>query len=201
MNFRQAPRGGRIILTIFQNHSFSGRDAPPALSGTKPSQRGKKEENKCNRNPLSQPARWWSHLVAVLAAFQSPAAPDLSIFGFGGADHAESGHDIDRPNRQFQQQRCITADVVFYRGSVFAGGAAQIDRQTVALAGLANTPVTTPTLATQEGELYSVCVNPGIRADGIESKRQLQRALRFGIGWGSRRGHLRHLHDACRGRY
>lgn len=98
-------------------------------------------------------------LSAVLAAFQSPAAPDLSIFGFGEQITPSPATTLTARIGN-SSNSVITADVVFYRGSVFAGGAAQIDRQTVALAGLANTPVTTPTLATQEGELYSVCVNP-----------------------------------------
>ena len=143
--------------------SFQLTRAHTPVSETRHSKAENERENGCNEESRSAPAQRQSYSQHYGGGRLPGAAPDLSIFDFGSQILPSSSTTL---TARIANSSNVTAsaDVVFYRGSVNAGTAVQFNRQTVSLAGLANTPVTTPTIAVQEGDIYSVCVIPKARS-------------------------------------
>ena len=84
---------------------------------------------------------------------------DLSVFSISDLVGPSAHTTLAASISNVGTSTAVTADVTFYRGSVIAGNATQINTQTVLLRAFANTRVTSPEISTAEGELYSVCVD------------------------------------------
>ena len=94
-------------------------------------------------------------IVSTVARTQT-TAPDLSFYSF--SDMAPNPNGVISVSLTSQSVQSVTADVVFYQGSVHAGTAVQFHRQAVTIAGLAN--VSAPPRPLNDGEFYSICIDP-----------------------------------------
>lgn len=119
------------------------------------------------RNPLRK--AWLSSFAALgaCAALMGPAArcqttlPDISF-------NSMTDLGAPRPNGRiyttfaYNGLTTVTADAVVYRGSMAAGSTAEILRQTLTFArGTWATLDTGNTIPFNEGDIFTVCINPG----------------------------------------
>ncbi len=98
-------------------------------------------------------------LPTIAPAWQSPSGIDLSLYDISDPGTPASNTALSARIRN-GSSISATADVVFYRGSVFAGTAVEFNRQSVSLPAFTYTRVNAPATASRDGDLFSVCVDP-----------------------------------------